>query len=68
MMNFANFKDYSRVFVNPGAGLIVPLNRNLRLSFSAGLLTMWDRDLLTQTGAGYRDSYINMKLGLLFIK
>jgi len=32
------------------------------------LLTMWDRDLLTQTGAGYRDSYINMKLGLLFIK
>jgi len=68
MMNFANFKDYSRVFVNPGAGLIVPLTRDLRLSFSAGLLTMWDRDLLTQTGAGYRDSYINMKLGLLFIK
>ncbi|MHC1731066.1 MAG: hypothetical protein AB9888_03375 [Bacteroidales bacterium] len=68
MMNFENFKDYSRVFVNPGAGLIVPLNKNLRLSFSAGLLTMWDRDLLNDSGAGYRDSYINMKLGLLFIK
>ena len=68
MMNFENFKDYSRVFVNPGAGLIVPLNKNLRLSFSAGLLTMWDRDVLKDSGAGYRDSYVNMKLGLLFIK
>ena len=68
MMNFENFQDYSRVFVNPGAGLIVPLNKNLRLSFSAGLLTMWDRDLLNDSGAGYRDSFVNMKLGILFIK
>jgi hypothetical protein len=68
MMNFENFQDYSRVFVNSGAGLIVPLNKNLRLSFSAGLLTMWDRDLLNDSGAGYRDSFVNMKLGLLFIK
>ena len=68
MMNFKNFKDYSRVFVNPGAGLIVPLSRDMRLSFSAGLLTMWDRDVIKKDGLGYCDSYINMKLGLLFMK
>lgn len=66
--NFKNFKDYSRVFANPSLGIIVPLSRNTHLSFSAGLLTMWDRDVLNNSGAGYRDSYVNMKLGLLFGK
>lgn len=64
--NFKNFKDYSRVFANPSLGLIVPLAKSTNLSFSAGLLSMFDRDLLTRNGAGYRDSYVNMKLGLLF--
>jgi len=66
--NFKNFKDYSRVFANPSLGILVPLTANTRLSFSAGLLTMWDRDLINNSGAGYRDSYVNMKLGLLFNK
>ena len=68
LFNFENFKDYSRVFANPSLGILVPLTARTRLSFSAGLLTMWDRDLLNNSGAGYRDSYINMKLGLLFNK
>lgn len=68
LFNFENFKDYSRVFANPSLGILVPLTANTRLSFSAGLLTMWDRDLLNNSGAGYRDSYVNMKLGLLFNK
>ena len=68
LMNFKDFKDYSRVFVNPGAGLIVPLSKSFSLSFSAGLFTQWDRDVLTKDGPGYRDLYINMRLGLLFIK
>jgi hypothetical protein len=67
LMNFENFNDYSRVFVNPGGGLIVPLSKNLHLSFAAGLLTQWDRNYF-QDGPGYRDSFINMKLGLLFGK
>ncbi len=66
--NFKNFKDYSRVFANPSLGIIVPLAKSTNLSFSAGLLTMWDRDVLNNSGAGYRDSYVNMKLGLLFGK
>jgi len=68
MLNFKNFKDYSRVFVNPSLGIMVPLSAKTRLSFSAGLLTMWDRDLLNDSGAGYRDSFVNMKLGLMFNK
>jgi len=66
--NFENFKDYSRVFANPSLGIVVPLTAKSKLSFSAGLMTMWDRDLLNNSGAGYRDSYINMKLGVLFNK
>jgi hypothetical protein len=66
--NFENFKDYSRVFVNPGVGLTVPLAKTTHLSFSVGLLTQFDRDIFNNTGAGYRDSYVNMRLGLLFGK
>jgi len=68
MLNFKNFKDYSRVFANPSLGIVVPLTAKSKLSFSAGLMTMWDRDLLNNSGAGYRDSYISMKLGVLFNK
>ena len=39
LMNFKDFKDYSRVFVNPGAGLIIPLTKSMHLSFAAGLMT-----------------------------
>ena len=67
-LNFKNFKDYSRVFANPSLGLMVPLAKSTSLSFSAGLLTMWDRDVLNNSGAGYRDSFVNMKLGLFFGK
>jgi hypothetical protein len=68
LMNFENFKDYSRIFANPSAGLIVPLTKNLHLSFSAGLFTQFDRGYFTHEGDGYRDSFVNMKLGLLFGK
>jgi hypothetical protein len=62
-LNFENFQDYSRVFGNPSAGLIVPLAKSLHLSFSAGLLTQY-----TITAPHNRDSFVNMKLGLLFGK
>lgn len=68
LINFKDFKDYSRVFVNPGVGLTVPLARTTHLSFGVGLFSQFDRDIFHNTGAGYRDSYINMKLGLLFGK
>ena len=63
LMNFDNFKDYSRVFGNPSAGMIIPLTKSLHLSFSAGLLTQY-----TITKPHYRDSFVNMRLGLLFGK
>jgi hypothetical protein len=68
LMNLENFKDYSRIFANPSAGLIVPLAKSLHLSFSAGLFTQFDRGYFTHEGDGYRDSFVNMKLGLLFGK
>lgn len=68
LMNFKNFKDYSRVFANPGAGLTVPLARTTQLSFAVGLFTQFDRDIFGNTTAGFRDSFVNMKLGLLFGK
>jgi hypothetical protein len=68
ILNIENFKDYSRIFANPSIGLIVPLAKNLHLSFSSGLLTQFDRGYFTHEGDGYRDSFINMRLGLLFGK
>jgi hypothetical protein len=62
-LNFDDFQNYSRVFGNPSAGLIVPLSKSLHLSFSAGLLTQY-----TINQPHYRDSFVNMRLGLLFGK
>jgi hypothetical protein len=62
-LNFDDFQNYSRVFGNPSAGLIVPLSKSLHLSFSAGLLTQY-----TITSPHNRDSFVNMRLGLLFGK
>lgn len=62
-LNFKDLNDYSRVFGNPSLGLIVPLSKSTHLSFSAGLLTQY-----TITKPHNRDSYVNMRLGLLFGK
>lgn len=70
MMNFKDFRDYSKVFSNPGVGLIVPVMKNSHLSFSAGLLTQIDREIFDDPSihAAWHDSFINLKLGLLFGK
>jgi len=62
-VNFDNFEEYSRVFGNPSLGLIVPIAKSLHLSFSAGLLTQY-----YISKPRNRDSFINMRLGLLFGK
>lgn len=68
LLNFDNFKDYSRVFGNPSLGIMVPLTKHSNLSFSTGLFTQIDRDIFGKPGerGPYRDSFLNMKLGLLF--
>ena len=68
MMNFDNFRDYSKVFANPGLGIIVPVTKGTHLSFSTGLLTQIDRDIFDDASfnAPWHDSFINLKLGLLF--
>ncbi len=62
LMSTEDFKEYTRFFANPGGGITVPLAKNMHLSFAAGLLTQYVTDL------DRRDSFINMKLGLLFGK
>ncbi len=68
LMNFDNFRDYSKVFANPSLGLIVPVFKNTHLSFSTGLFTQIDREIFDDSSfnAPWHDSFINMKLGLLF--
>ena len=62
LANTGDFKDVSNLFANPGAGLTVPLAKNMQLSFTTGLFTQYQFDF------SQRDSFINMKLGLLFGK
>jgi len=68
LLNFDNFRDYSKVFANPSLGLIVPVFRNTHLSFSTGLFTQIDREIFDDSSFGgpWHDSFINLKLGLLF--
>lgn len=70
MLNFDNFRDYSKIFGNPSVGLIVPVFKSTHLSFSAGLLTQIDREIFDDHSfnAPWHDSFINLKLGLLFGK
>jgi hypothetical protein len=69
LMNFDDFSEYSALFVNPAAGIIVPLSKSTHLSFSVGLIAQYTNHYFDDPQvAGYRDSFINMKLGLLFGK
>jgi len=67
LFNFKDFDDYARFFGNPGAGIAIPLDKNTQLSFSVGLLTQW---VLKENSTAHhrRDSYLNMKLCLIFGK
>jgi hypothetical protein len=44
------------------------LSKNTQLSFAAGLFTQYDFDYFADRNEGYRDTFINMKLGLIFGK
>ena len=68
IMNFNDFQNESKIFANPGAGILVPVAKSTQLSFSAGFFSQFDGTYITEEGDGYRDSFINMKLGLLFGK
>lgn len=70
LFNFDNFRDESRIFGNPSLGLIVPISKNTSLSFSTGLFTQIDREIFDDPdfSAPWHDSFVNMKLGLLFGK
>jgi hypothetical protein len=68
LLNFTDFKEESNFFANPGAGIAIPLAKNTQLSFAVGFWSQFDEDVFSNDGTGYRDSFINMKLGLLFGK
>jgi len=67
LFNFQDFDDYARFFGNPGAGISIPIAKSTNLTFSAGLLTQWVMKKNT-TADHRRDSFINLKLGLIFGK
>ena len=68
LLNFDNFRDYSKVFANPSLGLTVPIFKETHISFSTGLFTQIDREVFDDPSfnAPWHDSFINLKLGLLF--
>jgi hypothetical protein len=70
LINFDNFRDNSKIFGNPSLGLIVPVFKGTHLSFSTGLFTQIDREIFDDSSFGgpWHDSFINLKLGLLFGK
>ena len=68
LLNFDNFRDYSKIFGNPSLGLTTPISKNTSLSFSTGLFTQIDREIFDDPSfdGPWHDSFINLKLGLLF--
>jgi hypothetical protein len=68
LLNFDNFRDYSKVFANPSLGLTVPIFKETHLSFSTGLFTQIDREIFDDPSfnAPWHDSFINLKMGFLF--
>ncbi len=67
LINFKDFKDQARYFMNPGLGLTVPLTSGSSLTFAAGLYTQYDYNFFGRIPeGGIRDTFINMKLGLSF--
>lgn len=67
LFNFADFKENARYFLNPGLGIAIPVTKTTKLSFSAGLFTQYDYNFFGRIPeGGIRDSFINMRLGLLF--
>ena len=67
LFNFQDFSENARYFMNPGVGISVPLTRSSHLSFSAGLYTQYDYNFFGRD-AGIRDTFINLRLGVLFGK
>jgi hypothetical protein len=68
LTNFQDFSDNSKMMANPALGIMIPLSKSTQLSFAAGLFTQYDFDYFADRDEGYRDSFINMKLGLIFGK
>jgi len=68
LLNFTDFSNETNYFANPGAGIAIPLAKSTQLSFAVGFWSQFDKDVFNDSGAGYRDSFINMKLGLIFGK
>jgi hypothetical protein len=67
LINFKDFSQQARYFMNPGMGITIPLMRSTQLTFAAGLFTQYDYDFFNRIPeSGIRDSFINLKLGLVF--
>ena len=67
LFNFEDFRENARYFMNPGLGITIPMAKSAQLSFSAGLFTQYDYNFFSRIPeGGIRDSFINMRLGLIF--
>ena len=57
-LNISNFKN-TNLFINPGVGARLALRYNMALNLGAGLLTRADGTI--------RESFINMKFGVIYM-
>lgn len=67
LFNFEDFQANTRYFLNPGAGIIIPLAKGIQMAPSVGLFTQYDYDFFGRN-VNIRDSFINLKIGFLFGK
>jgi hypothetical protein len=58
LLNFADFNNGTRMFLNPGAGVRYAFNEKFGVNFSTGF---W-----MQMGGSNRDTFINFKIGVVY--
>ncbi len=59
-LSIDDLKNKSHLFVSPGVGVALPLTPLSKIVISAGLLSQWQLD------DRHRDSFINLRVGMLF--
>lgn len=58
LLHFNDFDRESRLFINPGAGILYSISEKIGASLGAGLFV--------QTASYRRDSFVNLKIGMCY--
>lgn len=60
MLPLRGAESESRMYVNPGVGIVVSSTKTIELSLAASLLSQWEKNVR-------RDSFLNLKIGMTFL-